>query len=299
MDMCGVAVAVLKPYCLLNCIVKILRPYNAEDRHHKLCGDQRMLLRTLKCDTSDIVRYGNADHAQQRLCITSDAFPVQLAAFENNGCQGVLLFLGCKVAALLADHVVHQFVRNRVNCYDLFLSNTRKVIVECTSVYDILSRFADVRCLINNCRRVSCTCADSSSSGGKDCGNNARAACCSDQLDIRMFHHDIACLKRRMLDRAGDVVRAARLYGCLVYKVDRVDGCLDGRRMRVEYNRISCREHADRVAENRLARVRTRCDRANHSERSHLDEGKSSVSRPCCCCDIFRSRSLLSNKLVF
>ena len=84
----------------------------------------------------------------------------------------------------------------------------------------------------------------SSSSGGKDCGNNARAACRGDQLDIRMFHHDIACLKRRMLDCAGDVVRAARLYGCLVYKVDRVDGCLDGRRMRVEYNRISCREHA-------------------------------------------------------
>ena len=80
------------------------------------------------------------------------------------------------------------------HCKNLFFRNAGKVVVEGTSVYDVLSCFTDICCLINNCRWVASSCSDSSLTGGKNCCYNTRAACCSDQRNIFMFHHDIACL---------------------------------------------------------------------------------------------------------
>ena len=94
MDVCGMAVAMLKPYGLLHCIVKVFCPYHSEDRHHQLCCDQRMLLRPFKSDTSDIVRNRYADHAQQCLCVTSHTFSVLTSVFEYYRYELVLLFLG-------------------------------------------------------------------------------------------------------------------------------------------------------------------------------------------------------------
>ena len=89
---------------------------------------------------------------------------------------------------------MHKLICNRSNCYDFLLCDTRKVVIECTSVYDILSSFSYICCLIYNCRRISCASADSTFSRGKDCCYNARTACCCDKRDIFMFHHNIACL---------------------------------------------------------------------------------------------------------
>ena len=68
--------------------------------------------------------------------------------------------------------------------------------------------------------------------------------------------------------------------------------------MRIEYNGISSCQHADRITENGLARVRTWRDRADHSERSHLDQCQPTVSRPCGCRNILCSGSLFSNQYM-
>ena len=173
---------------------------------------------------------------------------------------------------------MHQLVHNRVNCHDLFLSDAGEVVVKRTSVYDVLSSLSEICCLVNNCRRISCSRSDPSPSGRKDCCHDARSSGCRDELDRFVLHHDVAGLQCRMLHGTSNVVRAARLQGRLIQKVNRVDRSLDRCRMRVKYNRIPCREHSDRVAEDCLAGVCTRSDRSDHSEGSHLDQGKSSVS---------------------
>ena len=105
--MCGMTVAMLKPYSLLYSIVKILSSYDTEDRHHKLCCDQRMFLRSLEDDAAGIGRCLNSDHGKKCSCITSYTFTVQLAACKYSLNKLVLLFLGSKVAVILCKHVVH------------------------------------------------------------------------------------------------------------------------------------------------------------------------------------------------
>ena len=81
MDVCGVTVTMLEPYSLLYRIVKILCPYHTENRHHKFCSNQRMFLRSFKCDTSDVVRNCDTNHAKQRFSIASHTFSVQFPVF--------------------------------------------------------------------------------------------------------------------------------------------------------------------------------------------------------------------------
>ena len=162
--MSGMSVAVLKPYSLLYSIIEIFRSYYTKNWHHKLGCDQWVFLWSLKCNTSDIIRNCNSDHSKQCLCITANTFSVQLSACKNYICQCILLFFGSQVASLLIYHIVHQFISDRINCNDFFFCDTRKVVIKCTSVYNVLSCLTDICCLINECRWVTCSSSDSSSS---------------------------------------------------------------------------------------------------------------------------------------
>ena len=244
MNVSGMSVTMLKPYSLLYCIIKISCSYYTKDRHHKLCCDQRMFLRSFKYDTADICRCIDTDHGKKCSCVTSDTFTVQFSACQNNFCKFILFFFRCKITIILSYKIMHQLIYDRRNCYDLFLCDTWKIVIKCTSVYNVLSCLTDICCLINNCRWVTCTSSDSSLTGGKNCCNNARAACCCDQRDIFMFHHDITCFKSRLLNCYGNVVRSACFKRSFVYQVDCEDRSLDCCRMRIKYNCISSCKHS-------------------------------------------------------
>ena len=114
-----------------------------------------------------------------------------------------------------------------------------------------------------------------------------------------MFHHDRAGLHRRGFYGDGNVVRAAGFQRSFVDEVDRVDRCLDRSGMRIEHYRVSCSQHSDGIAENRLTRVGAGCDRTDHAEGSHLDQGESPVSGPCGGRDILGTRSLVCYQVMF
>ena len=154
----------LKPYSLLYSIVEIFRSYYTKNWHHKLCCDQWVFLWSFKCNTSDIVRNCNSDHSKQCLCITSNTFSVQFSACQNYFCKFILFFFRCKITIILSYKIMHQLIYDRRNCYDLFLCDTWKIVIKCTSVYNVLSCLTDICCLINECRWVTCSSSDSSSS---------------------------------------------------------------------------------------------------------------------------------------
>ena len=155
-------VAMLKPYSLFYSIIEISCSYNTKDWHHKLCCDQRMFLRSFEDDAAGICRCVYSDHGKKCLSVTSNTFTVQFAACQNNFCQFVLLFFGSEVTVIFCQHVVHQFIYYRRYSYNFLLCDTWKVVVECTSIYNVLSCFTDICCLINNCRWVTCASSDSS-----------------------------------------------------------------------------------------------------------------------------------------
>ena len=164
MNVSRMSVAMLKPYSLLYSVIKIFRSNHTKNWHHKLCCDQWVFLRSLKCNTSDVVRNCNSNHSKKCLCITANTFSVQLSACKNYFCKCILLFFRSQVASLLIYQVVHQFVCDRIYCNDLFFCNARKVVIKCTSVYNVLSCLTDICCFINKCRWVTCSSSDSSSS---------------------------------------------------------------------------------------------------------------------------------------
>ncbi len=104
-----------------------------------------------------------------------------------------------------------KLIDNGLYRYDFLLCDAGEVVIKCTSVDDILCCLADISGLVNECRRIAGACTDASLTGGKNRGNYARAAGCYQKVDIRMFHHDTACLECGLLNGNGDVVRAACL----------------------------------------------------------------------------------------
>ena len=298
--MSGMAVAVLQPYGLLHRVLKVLRPDNTEDRHHQLRGNQRMLLGALKGNAADVIRHFHAHHGKQRLGASSHALPVQGALLgKDRRDQLILNFPGSQVAALLLHHVSHELVTDGIHRHDLLLGDAGQVVVKGTSVDDILRRLADIRRLIHQGGGISSSGANASLSAGEHRRNHARSACGNQKGNVRMLHHHAAGIQGRFLHRAGNVIRPSGLQGCLVQKVDGVDGRLDGLGMGVEHHRVSSGQHAHGIAEHGLAGVRAGGNGPDHAEGSHLHQRQSPVARPCRGGNILGSRRLLRHQKVF
>ena len=158
-------VAMFKPYGLFHSIVEIFCSYHTQYRHHQFFCNQRMFLWSFKCNATNIIRNFYTNHGKKCLGITAYTLTIQTSASQNYCCQGILLFFGCQITSLFRYHIVHQLIHYGRNCYDFFFCNTRKIVIESTSVYNILCCFSDICCFINQSRRITCTCADSSLSG--------------------------------------------------------------------------------------------------------------------------------------
>ena len=170
-----------------------------------------------------------------------------------------------------------KFICDRIYRNNLFFCDTWKIVIECTSVYDIFCCFSDVCCLIDQRRRISRTSSDSSLTGRKNCGHNTRTSGCCDQMNVFVLHHNIACFHCRMLHCHCNVIRSANFYRCFIQQIHCINRCFDRCRMWIEYHCISSCQHTNRITEYCLTRVRTWSDCSDHTERSHLDQSKSSV----------------------
>ena len=170
-----------------------------------------MFLRSFKYDTADICRCIDTDHGKKCSCVTSDTFTVQFSACQNYFCKFILFFFRCKITIILSYKIMHQLIYDRRNCYDLFLCDTWKIVIKCTSVYNVCCRFTDVSCFINKCRRVSCTCTNATFAGRKNCSYNSRSPGCCNKRDVFMFHHYIASFKSRFLYSNRNIIRSAGL----------------------------------------------------------------------------------------
>ena len=101
------------------------------------------------------------------------------------------------------------------------------------------------------------------------------------------------------MKRTTDIRGSARLYARFVYHIHRIVRRFDCRRVGIEHDGVACGEHSDRVADYRFAGVGARRYRADYSERSHFDKGKSLVSRPGSRFDVLRAGGHLCGELVF
>ena len=164
-----------------------------------------------------------------------------------------------------------KFICDGIHCNDLFLCDTWKVVIKCTSVYDVFCRFSDVCCLIYQRRRISGSCTDSSLTGRKNRCHNPRSSGCCDQMNVFVLHHNVACFHRWMFYCYRNVIRSPNFNRSLIDQIHCINRCFDRCRMRIKYHCISSCQHTDRITENSFTRVRAWSDRSDHAERSHLD----------------------------
>ena len=107
-------------------------------------------------------------HFQQHSCVTTDTFAVDclfkrtcffiLYINQHYACKAVSL-LGVYHISAVFKHFVNKSTFNVIeNKYFLF-SDTGQVVIKCASVDNILSRFRNIRSIVNNNRRISGSCA--------------------------------------------------------------------------------------------------------------------------------------------
>ena len=262
----------------------------------------------------DRIRHRNADLIQNVLrrftyIILVDAidfFGRTCAAFGNLAFFGghdhfferfALLFIN-QVRAI-ALHVHHQLIRDRADSDDLFFRNARQVVVKRTSIDNILGRFGNVCCFINNHRRVACASADGFLAGRQDGFYHARSAGSHQHVDIGMVHHSISRLNGRIRYGRHEISRTACFNNGFVKKPNGPKRGILRRRMRAEENRIACGNHADAVANDGFRRVGGRRNGANHSVRSHFQQSQAVVSGPGDGLQILRTRAFHGCQLVF
>ena len=240
-----------------------------------------MFFLSLKYDTADVVRHCYANHAKQSFGITANTFSVQSLRCHHGFCQFVQFFLGCQIATLLLHHIFHQLVSDAVHCNDFFFCNTRQVVVEGTSVDDILCCLSDICGFIHQCRRITCTCTDSSLSGGKHCSYYTGTTGCCNQRDIRVLHHNVAGFQCRLHHGTCHIVRATGFNGSLIHQIQCKYRCFDCLGMGVKYYCVSRRYHTDGITDNGFTGIGTRGNRTDYSKGAHLYQGKTSVTGPC------------------
>ena len=113
-----------------------------------------------------------------------------------------------------------------------------------------------------------------------------------------MLHHDIACFQCGPGHRTGYIIRPSCLKGSFIYHVDGKNRSFDCLGMRVEYYCVSCRYHAHAVAQDGFTGIGAGSNGSDNAKGPHLDQGKSSVSRPCRRCYIFRSGGFVRQKVM-
>ena len=120
-----------------------------------------MLLFPFEYDAADVLRRLYPNHGKKGSGISAHALAVQSLGCEDGGRQLILLLFGNQIAALLANHVIHQLISDAVHSNDFLFCNAGKVIVKGTAVHDVRRRFSDIGCFVHQRGRVSCACADS------------------------------------------------------------------------------------------------------------------------------------------
>ena len=124
-----------------------------------------MLFLSLKDDTADTVGNFHADHGEQRFGAPSHAFTVEPLGRQNGRDQFILLFLAREIAALLGEHIVHEFFHDGIYGDDFLFRDAGKVVVERTAVDDVFRRFADIRRFVHECGRIARARADAPCGG--------------------------------------------------------------------------------------------------------------------------------------
>ena len=101
---------------------------------------------------------------------------------KNDFSQCVNLFSVNHISAVF-KHNRDKLVSNITECKNFLFSNTRKVIVESTTVDNVLAGFLDVSGIINDNGRVTCTCTDSLFTRRKHCSYNTGTAGANEQTN--------------------------------------------------------------------------------------------------------------------
>ena len=161
--MCGMAVAVLRLYGEVDCLIYVFDRNDRQDGHHKLLLYKRVIEIGFADNATDIFPRLYTYHIKQHGGVTPDAFAVDALfgfarLFVGNVHQNYIgkpcgLCVINQIGAVFL-HLGYQLIFNAGKSKNLFFRNTGQVVVKCAAVDNILARLNNIGSIINNDGRV-------------------------------------------------------------------------------------------------------------------------------------------------
>ena len=124
---------------------------------------------------------------------------------------------------------------------------------------------SDIRCIINNNRRISGSHTQCRFSGGIGCFHHSGTACCEN--NIRFLHNKICKLQAGYIDPSDDTFRCTCLYCCLQNNSGSFNGRILRTGMRTDNNPISCFQSNQSLKDCSGGRISCRDNRCDKSHR--------------------------------
>ena len=303
-----VTIAVLCLYRQIDRFVDIAYANNGKNGHHQFVLYEGMIEIRFTNDTTNIGTHFHADLFQKyrrvtTYTVTADCLfhDARLGIFNvhKHDIREFCSLLRADFVRAVLLHFGNKFVRN-VSEYEHFLfRDTRQVVIERTTVDDILTGFLNVCGVIHDNGRVTRARTDCFLTARKHRSYNARAARTNEQADVGMLIHDLRRIERGFDNRRYQNLRTACHCARAIDKVYRIVGGCDCVGVGVEHHAVPCGDHTDTITNNRFRRIGTRSDTAYYAERRHFRQGQAVIARFRVGNNIRRAGGLVRNENMF
>ena len=285
-----VTIAVFRFYRKINRLIDVVYTHDRQNRHHQFFLNEGMLEIRFANNATNLRPYLYADFFKKHCRVSTNAFTADRLFHDARlGIFNVHKHDACKLCRLLCrdfiravfQHFRNQLVRDITESKYFFLRNTRQIIIERTSVDDVLTCFLDIRRIVYDYGRVTRACADCFLTARKYASYYPRAARTYEQANVGVLVHDLCGVEGGFYHRRNEHLRTACHRACAVDKVYCIVRGCDRVGVGIEYHTVACCDHADTVTNYRFRRVGTGGDAADYAKRSHFRQGQAVI--PCLC----------------
>ena len=200
--------------------------------------------------------------------------------FRRTECQlsELIDLLSIKTVSTVAADGIHQRIEDAVDGEDFLLTDAEQVVVVGCPFDDRSGRVFDVGCFVHHDRRITGTGDDGPLVAGQSSPGDSGAAGDNQQTDPAVPEDRLGRFQSRFFDDGHQVLQPGGFVNRLVKSANSLASDSLSGRMRVEHDRIACRQHADDVAGQRGERMRHRSNGSDDAERSIFGDRQTVVT---------------------
>ena len=260
------------------------------DSHHRHHGchllgpDQVVLLRDLGHDQAHVAVRLDSDLREDLGCVLADPLGahhrrlVRRSGFLEDDPLEAFQLVFFQAVRPGGHHRLDEAVGDRIDHDRRLLVDADDVVVERSTPHDVTTGLSDVCRRVDDRGRIARSGGDGLLRHLEGFADHTGATRDEEDGDVGVGHQVFGALERRIRRRGDQVGRTTGRGDRPVEDLDVLDGHVLGPGVDVERDGVACRDHRDRVVDDRRRRVRRRCDGTDDPVGGELGDHHASVT---------------------